>query len=141
MSFDVLFEQLQRGKTIAEKDYLAADEDGWTITHILASRRVFPADFSYWGVADDQGTTVAHQAANYKKLPKDFNQWELSDKKGITVAHVAARQGILPFTNFPNEEQKRLLALTDSQGISVQDEVSAYNRKQIYKLKQILKSV
>lgn len=140
MSFDTIFEMLQCGKTPSEKDYLLADEDGWTVAHVLAAKRVFPVDFPCWSVSDNIGFTVAHQAAQYKKLPKDFDQWELADKKGVTVAHVAARMGVLPLDSFTSDERKRILALTDTEGISVDDEYKAYQRKQIYKLKQILKS-
>lgn len=138
MSFDVLFEMIQRGKTVSEKDYLVADEDGWTIAHILASRRVFPKDFPCWGASDDQGTTVAHQAAYYKKLPDDFDQWELADTHGTTVAHIAARMGVLPLNLL---EQKEIMTVTNAQGVSVMDEYKLHGQGKITQLKKILEGV
>ncbi len=136
MSFDVLFEMIQRGKAVSEKDYLVADEDGWTIAHILASKRVFPKDFPCWGASDDNGTTVAHQAAYYKKLPTDFDQWELADTHGTTVAHIAARMGILPLGQL---NQEKIMSMTNAQGVSVMDEYKVYGQKQIDRVKQTLK--
>ncbi len=136
MSFDVLFEMIQRGKAVSEKDYLVADEDGWTIAHILASKRVFPKDFPCWGASDDHGTTVAHQAAYYKKLPIDFDQWGLADMFGTTVAHIAARHGVLPVDQL---NQEKIMSMTNAQGVSVQDELKIYQQRQIDKLKNILK--
>lgn len=138
MSFDVLFEMIQRGKAVSEKDYLVADEDGWTIAHILASKRVFPKDFPCWGASDDNGTTVAHQAAYYKKLPTDFDQWELADTHGTTVAHIAARMGILPLGQL---NQEKIMSMTNTQGVSVMDEYKIHGQKQIDRVKHILKGV
>ena len=137
MSFDLVLEKISRGSPVQDKDYLVADEDGWTIAHILAANQVFPADFEHWEVKDHKGFSVAHQAAFHKKLPDGFSKWLIVDLNGDSVAHVAARNGTFPVTyqNNHNVFYKHL----NHDGVSVKDEVKAYGNSRLQAIKTLLK--
>ena len=83
------------------KEWLYADEDGWTIAHQYARLHSLPANFPHWAVTDNMGWSVAHQAAAARKLPKGFTEWGLVDHYGDTVLHIALRNGQLPDTLQP----------------------------------------
>ena len=138
MGYDNTVEKLQRGQKISDKDYLVADEDGWTIAHTLAATKKFPKDFPCWSVSDNHGNTIAHQAAYFKTLPEDFDQWSLVNDRGDTVAHVAARNGTLTGVM---AKEKNLLSLCNNQGVTVHDEIRKYGSNRIEGLKDILRGV
>ena len=137
MSFDLVLEKISMGSPVQEKDYLITDEDGWTIAHVLAADKVFPADFEHWEVKDHKGFSVAHQAAFHKKLPDGFSKWLIIDLKGDSVAHVAARNGTFPVIYQNNHDvfYKHL----NHEGVSVMDEVKKYGTSRLNELKTLLK--
>lgn len=83
------------------KEWLYADEDGWTIAHQYARHHVLPLKFPHWEASDNMGWSVAHQAAAARKLPKGFSLWWLQDHCGDTVLHIALRNNLLPDTLHP----------------------------------------
>ena len=138
MSFDLILEKISRGAPIQRKDYLVADEDGWTIAHVLAANQVFPVDFEHWEVKDHKGFSVAHQAAFYKKLPSGFGKWLIVDDRGDSVAHVAARNGTFPVVYQNNHNV--FYKYTNKEGVSVKDEVRQYTLDRLAYLRSILRS-
>ena len=136
MSFDLIMEQIQLGRSVKDHQLLVADEDGWTVAHVLAATRVFPVDFPYWDLRDNKGYTVAHQAAFHKKLPEGFNMWLLVDEDMNSVAHVAARNGTFPF-RYQND-QNVFFKHTNNKGVSVKDEARQYALDRLADLKAIL---
>jgi ankyrin repeat protein len=99
---------------------LKANDDGWTVAHILARFGRLPDTFTNLELADNNGWSVAHVLARIDKLPETFTNLELADKDGWTVAHVLASRHKLPvsFTN---------LELKDNTGISVEFVCSIFN--------------
>lgn len=138
MSFDLIMEQIQLGRSVKDHQLLVADEAGWTVAHVLAATRVFPVDFPYWDLRDNKGYTVAHQAAFHKKLPEGFNMWLLVDEDMNSVAHVAARNGTFPF-KYQNDRNV-FFKHTNNKGVSVKDEVRQYGLDRLADLKAILRS-
>lgn len=86
---------LVRSKTRPRDDQLElADEDGWTVAHILASKKMLPKDFSNFTLADNAGWTVAHVVAQQldyetmKRFPREI--LDLKDNSGVSVQLTAS---------------------------------------------------
>lgn len=91
------------------KEWLYADDDGWTVAHQYARLHALPLKFAHWAVTDNMGWSVAHQAAASRKLPKGFTQWGLQDHCGDTVLHIALRNNLLPDTLQPFIEHQSVV--------------------------------
>lgn len=81
---------IQKSKARPRDDQLSmADEDGWTVAHILASKCALPADFNDFALADNTGWTVAHVVAqnlDHKTMNRFADEiYELKDHSGVSV--------------------------------------------------------
>ena len=81
-------------------------ENGRTLAHWAAERKLLPDDFSGWLIEDSNGLTVVEFALRADALPEDFNGWDIALwRQCMMVAHLAAEEGKLP----PNFDRWELL--------------------------------
>lgn len=75
----------------SEDEWALCDENGWTVAHVYAGRRILPGSFTQYALSDNKGCTVAHHAAAHRHLPVSFSDWHLTDGDGHDVAFVAGQ--------------------------------------------------
>lgn len=139
MDYDKIVEKIGEFNYIpTEEELLLADDSGWTIAHVLASKGKIDINSELCMLHDKQNWTVAHQLATVKVLPKDFKFWKLVDFYGKSVLHVAAEHGHL-WPEATLAEVHRIYSGQDYQGMRPWDRRMEYSRRKFTELKGILK--